>query len=75
MALLTLNRPEQRNALSRSLVARLRDAVDQVESRLHNPRRRPDRHRPGVLLAAWISRRPVRNGVGHEAEEKSIATF
>ncbi len=30
VAVITLNRPEQRNALSRALVARLRDALDVV---------------------------------------------
>ena len=32
IAILTLNRPQQRNALSRELLARLRDAVDQISA-------------------------------------------
>src|SRR5262245_27648659 len=32
VAILTLNRPDQRNALSRALVAQLRDAVDELSA-------------------------------------------
>ncbi len=71
VALLTLNRPEQRNALSRSLVAQLRDAIDRVES--------DSAIRVVVLTGtgpAFCSGLDLKEasaeGVGHEAEEKSI---
>jgi methylglutaconyl-CoA hydratase len=74
VAILTLNRPEQRNALSRSLVARLRDEVDRVES--------DSTIRVVVLTGAGPAfcagmdlKEASENGTGRESEEKSIAAL
>ena len=49
VAILTLNRPERRNALSRALLAQLRDALDEVGVDTGDPRRRADGRRRGLL--------------------------
>jgi methylglutaconyl-CoA hydratase len=74
VAVLTLNRPEQRNALSRALVARIRDAIDLVES---------DSTIRGVVLTgagpafcAGLDLKEAREtGDGPEAEATSIAAL
>jgi methylglutaconyl-CoA hydratase len=74
VAVLTLNRPEQRNALSRSLVARLRDAVDLVES--DSTIRAVVLTGAGPVFCAGLDLKEAReNGVGPEAEDKSIAAL
>jgi len=74
VALLTLNRPEQRNALSRSLVARLRDAVDLVAS--DSTIRAVVLTGAGPVFCAGLDLKEAHeNGIGSEAEEKTIATL
>ena len=61
-AVLTLNRPERRNALSRALMAELSDALDGVAAGIAGPGRRAGRQPPA--FCAGMDLKEAAGGAG-----------
>ena len=74
VALLMLNRPEKRNALSRSLVARLRDAIDMLE--VDSSIRAVVLTGTGPAFCSGLDLKEANaEGTGDEAEDQTIAAM